>query len=148
MPQSLARVPIQLVFSTKNREPVLTQDLDQRLHSYLAGILKSEGHTPIKVGGFDDHVHLLYGLSRTQTISKSVEVVKAGSLVWLRSQGLENFYWQNGYGAFGISESNVPEVVRYIENQREHHKTISYQDELRQLLIEHKIEFDERYLWD
>lgn len=148
MPQSLARVPVQLVFSTKNREPVLREELDERLHSYLAGILKSEGHTPIKVGGFDDHVHMLYGLSRTQTISKSVEVVKAGSLYWLRQQGLEDFHWQNGYGAFGVSESNVPSVVRYIENQREHHKAVSYQDEFRALLKEHNIEFDERYLWD
>ena len=148
MPQSLARVPIQLVFSTKNREPVLHQELDERLHSYLAGILKSEGHIPIKVGGFNDHVHLLYYLSRTQTIAKSVEVVKSGSLIWLRRQGLEDFHWQNGYGVFGVSESNVPAVVRYIENQREHHKAISFQDELRQLLTEHGIEFDERYLWD
>ena len=144
MPQSLACVPVQLVFSTKNREPVLCEELDERLHSYLAGILKSEGHTPIKVGGFDDHVHLFFGLSRTQSISKCVEVVKTGSLYWLRSQGLRDFHWQNGYGAFGVSESGVPDVARYIESQREHHKTISFPDEFRALLTEHNVEFDER----
>ena len=148
MPQSLARVPVQLVFSTKDRDPVLREEFDERLYSYIAGILKSEGHTPMQVGGFDDHLHILYGLSRTQTISKCVEVIKAGSRTWLRSQGLEDFYWQNGYGIFGASESNVPEIVRYIQNQREHHKTISFQDELRKLLTDNGIAFDERYLWD
>ena len=148
MPQSLARVPVQLVFSTKNRVPVLDSSLDERLYSYMAGILKSEGHTPITVGGYVDHVHLLFALSRTQTISKLVEIVKVGSGRWLQSMGVDDFHWQVGFGIFGVSEADVPKVVKYILNQKEHHTSLSFKDEYRNLLEEHGIPYDERYLWD
>ena len=148
MPQSLARVPVQLVFSTKNREPILTPELDERLYSYIAGILKSEGHTPIAVGGHVDHVHVFFALSRTQTISKIVEIVKVGSGRWLQSEGLDDFHWQVGYGIFGVSESDVANTAKYVLNQKEHHATVSFPDELRKLLKENGISYDERYLWD
>ena len=148
MPQSLARVPVQLVFSTKNRVPVLDPKLDERLYSYIAGILKSEGHTPIAVGGYIDHVHLLFALSRTQSISKIVEIVKVGSGRWIQEMGVDDFHWQVGYGIFGVSESDVPNTAKYVLNQKEHHANLSFKDEFRKMLEDHCIPYDERYLWD
>ena len=147
MPQSLARVPVHLVFSVKDRRPILNEDLQLRLHPYLAGILKSEGNQPIIVGGHTDHVHLLFGLSRTQTIAKIVEIVKLGSSRWLSAEGVSDFYWQGGYAMFGISEGDVPSVVKYIANQAEHHRTTMFEDELRKMMNEYGIAFDERYVW-
>ncbi len=148
MPQSLARVPVQLVFSTKNRVPVLDPSLDERLYSYMAGILKSEGHTPIAIGGDVDHVHALFALSRTQTISKAVEIVKVGSGRWLQSMGVDDFHWQVGYGIFGVSESDVANTAKYVLNQKAHHMNLSFKDEFRKMLEDHGIPYDERYLWD
>ncbi len=148
MPQSLARVPVQLVFSTKNRVPVLDPDLDERLYSYIAGIVKSEGHTPIAVGGHVDHVHVFFALSRTQAISKIVEIVKVGSGRWLQSMGIEDFHWQVGYGVFGVSESDVPNTAKYVLNQKDHHLNLSFKDEFRQMLEDYGIPYDEKYLWD
>ena len=103
---------------------------------------------PIAVGGHVDHVHLFFALSRTQSISKIVEIVKVGSGRWLQSEGLEDFHWQVGYGIFGVSESDVANTAKYVLNQKEHHATVSFQDELRKMLAEYGIPYDERYLWD
>lgn len=151
MPQSLARVVLHVIFSTKNRVPFL-QDRNQRarLHAYLAGVCQSIGCDPILINGVADHVHLLCNLSRTVTIATFVEEVKKSSSKWLKDQGpaFRDFFWQAGYGAFSVSQSNVAQVRDYVARQEEHHSTISYQDEFRALCRKHGIELDEIYVWD
>jgi len=149
MSQSLAKNTIHLIFSTKNRHPWLKETVQPRLQAYLAGIFKQWESPAIVVGGHDDHVHALFSLSKNQPLKKVVEEVKKGSSQWIKTlgDGLADFSWQNGYGAFSVSESNVPEVKKYIEHQAEHHRRMTFQDELRQLLMRHGIAVDERHLW-
>jgi putative transposase len=150
MPQSLARVLVHLVFSTKGREPFLSPGIRTELHPYLAVVLTNDGCPSLQVGGVEDHVHLLFGLSRTRTIAQVVENVKTSSSRWLKTKGpaLADFHWQNGYGAFSVSQSLADEVVDYIRRQEEHHRTRTFQEEYRRLLERYGIEFDERYVWD
>jgi putative transposase len=150
MPQSLARILVHLIFSTKNREPFLSQDLQAELHPYLTAVLDNDGCPSIQVGGVEDHVHLLFGLSRTLTIAQVVENVKTSSSKWIKTQGasLGHFYWQAGYGAFSVSQSNAAAVVHYIQNQAEHHRRESFQDEYRKFLHRYQIPYDEKYVWD
>jgi REP element-mobilizing transposase RayT len=148
MSQSLARVIVHLVFSTKNRDPLLVEEARPRMFAYLGGTLNAIGCPVIAVGGVADHVHLLFVLGRTVTLSKAVEEVKKQSSKWAKESVAAGFFWQNGYGAFSVSVSNVDQVKTYIENQEEHHRTMTFQDEFRELLRRHQIECDERYVWD
>jgi len=148
MPQSLARILVHLVFSAKNREPLLAPEFRDRTFEYLGGALNGVGCPVIKVGGVADHVHLLFVLGRTISISEVVEEVKKQSSKWVKEHVGPGFYWQNGYGAFSVSPSNVETVKLYIENQEHHHRTLTFQDEFRELLRRHEIEWDERYVWD
>ena len=117
---------------------------------YLGGIAKSNKLMPLKIGGVDDHVHLLLGAPPTIAPAKMSQLVKGGSSAWIHDTfpELRDFAWQDGYGAFTVSKSAIPDVTVYIENQRERHQTQTFQEEYRALLIRHEIEFDERYLWD
>ena len=150
MPQSLAKLLVHLIYSTKNREPVLREDIRDELHRYSAGILKELESPAILINSVEDHIHILYAHTKNFSPSKIVEEVKKGSSKWFKTKGLAyaEFHWQNGYGAFSVSQSNVEEVRNYIENQAIHHRQMTFQDELRGLLRRHGIEFDERYLWD
>jgi putative transposase len=151
MPQSLAKILIHSVFSTKERRPFLRdRTLRDETHCYLGGILANLDCQPIIVGGVDDHVHLLFALSRTRDIAEVVKEVKRGSTLWIktRSLNLRDFHWQNGYGAFSIGFSQIPDVKQYIADQEEHHRKISFQDEYVALLRRYEIEYDERYVWD
>lgn len=146
--QSLARNAIHLVFSTKNREPLIQPEARDDLHAYLAGTLKGIGCPAIKVGGVADHVHLLFVLAKTLPLCEAVREVKQSSSVWAKEKIHPNFYWQAGYGAFAVSRSNEEQVAEYIASQEEHHKTRTFQDEFRAFLQKHGIEWDERYVWD
>jgi putative transposase len=150
MPQSLAKIYIHLVFSTKNRERVLPDDLRADLHAYLGGTLNGLGCAPVEINSEPDHVHVLFVMTRTETLSDVVGQLKKSANDWLRARGpgLANFFWQGGYGAFSVSQSAVEEVRDYIRKQREHHQRISFQDELRALLKRYEVEYDERYVWD
>jgi REP element-mobilizing transposase RayT len=150
MPQSLSRVLVHLVFSTKNREPTLVPAIRQELHPYLAGTLDHIDCPSLQVGGVEDHVHLLFGLSRTRTIASVVETVKTSSSKWLKTKDarLSAFHWQSGYGAFSVSQSEADKVVAYIRNQPRHHQKMTFQDEYRRFMELHRVEFDERYVWD
>jgi REP element-mobilizing transposase RayT len=133
MPQSLARLHIHLIFSTKNRESVLHDKVRPSLHSYLATVLQRLDCPPELINSVEDHVHILFELGRTVALSKAIEEVKKSSSKWIKTQGPEFalFAWQGGYGAFAVSESNVPIVRDYIANQAEHHRKISFQNEYR-----------------
>ena len=150
MAQSLARLPIHLVFSTKHRARVLHDAVRQPLHAYLAVVFRNLHCPPIEMNSVDDHIHILFELSRTVTISDVVEEVKKSSSRWIKTQGPEfrTFAWQAGYGAFAVSESSVGAVRDYIIRQQEHHRARSFQEEYRAFLERHRISFDEKYVWD
>ncbi len=150
MPQSLSAVYIHLVFSTKHRQPFLRdRDMRATLHSQIGGISKTLGCAPILMGGVEDHVHLLARLGRTITQSEWIKELKRVSNLWLKKEyALSDFEWQGGYADFSVSESNLDQVKAYIASQEEHHRKIGFQDELRALLLRHRIEWDERYIWD
>jgi REP element-mobilizing transposase RayT len=150
MPQSLSAVYIHLVFSTKDRRPLLRDDIQEPLHAQLGGISKTLQCPPLIVGGVEDHVHMLCRFGRTITQAEWVKELKRVSNLWLQKQGPAfcDFEWQGGYADFSVSASNIEQVKRYIAGQKEHHRRISFQDEMRALLQKHEIEFDERYVWD
>jgi REP element-mobilizing transposase RayT len=134
--------------STKNREPFIAPDCRDRTFAYLAGTLNAIDCPAVIVGGMPDHVHLLFVLARTLSLSKAVEEVKKESSKWAKANVHPGFYWQNGYGAFSVSPSNVDQVRAYIANQEERHRTMTFQDEFREFLRRHEVEWDERYVWD
>jgi putative transposase len=150
LPQSLSRVLVHLIFSTKNREPVLVPEIRTELQAYLAGVLREEQCPALQVGGVADHVHLLFGLSRTVTVAQVVEQVKTSSSKWIKPKGaaFTEFHWQAGYGAFSVSQSNAGAVARYIRNQEEHHRKVTFQEEYRRFLKRYQVGYDERYVWD
>lgn len=151
MPQSLARVVLHVVFSTKGRIPFLKDaDVRTELHAYMAGILQNIGCEPVVINGVEDHMHVLCNLSRTITIADLVEEGKKSSSRWIKTKGAayQDFQWQAGYGAFSVSQSNVEQVRLYVENQEEHHRTLTFQDEFRALCRKHGVAVDERYVWD
>ncbi len=150
MPQSLSSILIHLIFSTKNREPFLTPEIDAELYPYMASIFKALKSPALIINGVDDHVHTLFSLSRVVTIANVVEEVKPESSKWIKTKGEEfkNFHWQSGYGAFSIGQSQVSAVRRYIGRQKEHHKRVTFQDEYRGFLKAYEVEYDERYVWD
>ena len=151
MPQSLSKIYIHLIFSTKDRYPFLEdEEIRNQLHASLATVLSNLKCPTILINSMPDHIHLLFRLHRTITVAKTVEDIKKGSSKWLKSKspGLAKFAWQTGYGAFSVSESNAPSVANYIRNQTEHHRTKSFQEEYREFLSKHQIEYDEQYLWD
>ncbi|WP_428306977.1 IS200/IS605 family transposase [Lacipirellula sp.] len=151
MAQSLSRILIHTIFSTKDRRGALTdRELRAELHAYLGGILANLDCQPLIVGGVADHVHLLSTLARTQTVANVVKETKRAATLWLQRADpvFANFAWQNGYGAFSIGASQVAAVRKYIARQEEHHRQVSFQDEFRTLLTRYDVEFDERYVWD
>jgi REP element-mobilizing transposase RayT len=148
MPQSLSRVLVHLVFSTKNREPFIKPEFRDRAFEYLGGTLNGIDCPVIAVGGVADHVHLLFVLGRTVSVSQAVEEVKKESSKWAKRNVDRRFYWQGGYGAFSVSASMVPRVVAYIAGQEVHHRRRTFQDEFRELLRKHGEKWDERYVWD
>ena len=151
MPQSLSRILIHLVFSTKNRERILTPAIQTELHPYLAGTLDNIECPSLQVGGVEDHVHLFFGLSRTRTtIAEVVETVKTSPSKWIKTKGVAfaDFHWQSGYAAFSVSQSDADAVVAYIRNQAQHHQKMTFQDEYRRLLERYQVAFDENHVWD
>jgi REP element-mobilizing transposase RayT len=151
MSQSLGKILVHTIFSTKDRRPLLRdKSLRDELHHYVGGILANQNCQPIIVGGVEDHVHILSVLARTCQAAEMVREVKRGSSLWLKTKApeLRDFAWQNGYGIFSLGYSQIETARKYIAGQEEHHKKASFQDELRQLLNSYAVEFDEHYVWD
>ena len=150
MPQSLCKNFVHLIFSTKNREPFLTEEVRVEMYSYLEGILRSWDSPSITIGGIEDHIHILFLLSKNHALKKIVEEVKSSSSRWIKTKGttFSDSYWQNGYGAFSVSQSNVESVRMYIAKQEEHHRRMSFQEEFREFLKRYEVEYDEQYVWD
>jgi len=137
------------VFSTKNREPWIRQEIEQRIWAYLGGIARENNIKALKIGGTEDHVHLVLGLPATLAPSKAVQLLKGGSSKWMHENitGLSGFGWQDGYAAFAVSKSNLPGVIKYVEGQREHHRVRTFQEEYRAFLDRHGIAYEEKFLW-
>ena len=151
MPQSLAHLHIHLVFSTKDRVALIPDGgIRDRLHACMASALQGLRCAPVLINSVEDHVHLLFDLARTVSVSQVVQEVKVSSSKWMKEAdpSLASFSWQSGYGAFGVSASNVEAVRNYIARQREHHRKTAFKEEFRKFLDKHGIACDERYVWD
>lgn len=150
MPQSLSKILLHIVFSTKNRQQLIRPEIEDELFAYMAAICNDHHCHAHKIGGVADHVHIACNLARTIAVSELLEEIKKSSSKWIKTKGnaYQNFFWQNGYGAFSLGMSQLPTVIKYIENQRKHHRQKTFQEEYREFLKKYKIEYDEKYVWD
>ena len=150
MGQSLVKNYLHITFSTKYRQKFIAEEIENELYVYLGSVCKALNCQPIKIGGYDDHVHILCMLSKTITLSGLLEKVKSHSSKWIKTvdAGLQNFYRQDGYGAFSVNPAQIENVIRYISNQRDHHSAMTFETEYRKFLKKYKVDYDERYVWD
>ena len=147
MPSSHVSSNFHLVFSTKERLPLITEDWRERLHAYLGGIVKGTDAMTLAIGGVADHVHLLVSLKSKHRLDYFLRDLKADSSNWIHTELRENFEWQKGYGAFSVSPSSIEGVKKYIVNQEKHHEKKTFKTEYVELLNLSEIEYDEKYLW-
>lgn len=138
-----------VVFSTKNRERWLSQGIEEDVWRYLGGICRAHKVKALQIGGVDDHVHLLLGMPPTFALSDVVKRIKGESSKWLsrEKKGMAGFGWQDGYGAFSVGKSQIPDTIRYIQTQREHHQKVTFEDEYRKFLHFHEIDAEEKYIF-
>ncbi len=149
MASTLTNLLVHLVFSTKDRRPLIPEEHQQELYAYIGGIIRSEQGILMAMGGMPDHIHILFKFKSSQQLSEIVRTIKASSSKWFNDKNLINtkFAWQTGYGAFSVSESQINRVIRYINTQKQHHEKKSFEDELVDILKKHNVEYDNRYLW-
>ena len=149
MAQTLTRLLVHVVFSTKERRNLITAAVEPQLHAYLGGICRNRESPALAIGGTKNHVHLLISLSKSIALSDLMMTLKRDSSKWIKTNGnaFRDFHWQDGYGAFSIGESQVRAVTDYIRGQRERHKTMTFEDELVALAKRYGVAFDTRYLW-
>ena len=147
---SFANLKIHFIWSTKSREKLLHPSFRNELFKHIGGITKKRKHILLAAGGIEDHLHLLVGFHQSSSISDYVRDVKSNSSIWIKENqtNLKGFAWQTKYGAFSVSQSSVDEVKKYICNQEEHHKKMTYQQEFLILLAKHGISFDQKYVWE
>jgi REP element-mobilizing transposase RayT len=148
MAKTYTKLVYHIVFSTKERLPLITEEIRDRLYEYLGGVIRGEKGSLLEIGGVADHIHLLARFGAAIAVSDMIQRIKGNSSHWLNQQPESWFAWQNGYGAFTVSESQATTVRKYIQRQEEHHKRLSFKDELASLLRKHRIDFDERDLLD
>jgi len=150
MPQSLSNILVHVIFSTKNRAPLIDPDIEGELYPYLASICQACKSPSHAIGGTDDHVHIGLTLGRTISVADLLEEIKRSSSKWMKTKGSRyaGFAWQNGYGAFSIGQSQMPALKRYIANQKKHHESRTSQEEFREFLKRYQVPYDERYVWD
>jgi putative transposase len=150
MPSTFTNLLYHIVFSTKQREPLITEDFREELYKYIGGIIRAEGGILIEIGGIEDHIHLLAKIKPSVSISEMLNKIKANSSKWINEndKAPRRFQWQEGYAAFTVSESQAPHVREYIRNQEEHHQKTSFQEEFIAILEKHGVSYDPRYIWD
>jgi putative transposase len=150
MPQSLSKIILHIIFSTKDREPWLDSDVRPRMHAYLAKIRHDLRADLVRVGGVADHVHIVTTLPRTLSPAQLIERIKKVSSKWIKTVDARyrGFFWQRGYAAFSVSPSQLDAVLRYVDGQQGHHRTCTFQEEYREVLHRHGVDFDERYVWN
>jgi REP element-mobilizing transposase RayT len=150
MPTTYTNLLYHIVFSTKQRQRLITNDFKEELYRYIGGIIRAEGGIQLEIGGTDDHVHILAKLKPAESVSQMLNRIKGNSSKWINENEKSSvrFAWQEGFAAFTVSESQVEPVRQYIRNQEQHHRRLTFQDELLAFLQRHGVEFDPRYLWD
>ena len=150
MSQSLVDIILHLVFSTKERRPWIKPDVEEELYQYIFGVGRNLGCPIIKINGVEDHIHVLIQLGRTTPISKLISEMKSSSSRWIKTKGdhYKDFSWQGGYGGFSVSRPNLEGAKKYLSLQKEHHKTMTFKEELLAMLKRAQIPYDEQYLWD
>ena len=138
------------VFSTKDRRPVITAALQERLWPYLGGIARENKMTAVEIGGVEDHVHILLALPSSMSVAKALQLIKGGSSKWVHDTFPDQrlFGWQSKYGSFSVSVSQLDRIIAYIKGQPEHHRKMTFKEEFVALLNKHRVQYDERYLWD
>ena len=146
MSHSYSRTHIHLVFSTKERRNTIPKETQPRLRAYIAGICKNYEMIAVAIGGTENHVHILFHLPPTLTLAKAVQLLKGNSSKWMGEQGID-FGWQEGYGAFSVSSSNLGQVAGYIRKQEAHHHKFSFEDEYRALLKRHGVDYDPKHIF-
>jgi REP element-mobilizing transposase RayT len=149
MPHSYSNLLTHIVYSTKNRKPLIDSALESRLFPYFGGILRQLGGKLYVVNGAEEHVHILAELPASIAVAEAIGKIKGSSTYWIHQSfpDRSEFAWQRGYAAFSVSKSNVSAVARYIEQQKEHHRKRSFQEEFEQLLRRHGVAIGERYRW-
>lgn len=151
MSQSLSILYIHTTFSTKNRSRYINETIAPDLHSYIATTFKNLDSPALIVNSMPDHIHVLFRMSKNMPLAKIMEEVKKSSSKWVKQQptGTQSFYWQTGYAAFSVCSSHVDAVTKYIARQKEHHKTLSYKEEIQRLMEKNGVEeYDSRYYWE
>jgi putative transposase len=150
MAQSLVKLYVHLIFSTKHRACIIKPEISDELYNYIGGILNNLGCKPIKIGGNENHIHILCNLAKNISIIQLLQGIKQSSSKWIKIRNREhrNFYWQDGYGAYTVSPDRVENLILYIENQRKHHQKKTFEQEFLEILIENGIEYDPLYIWD
>jgi len=149
MTQSLCKIYLHIIFHVKTTSPNIADEHLERVHSYIGQLVNSTGCQVIRVGGINDHVHIVCLLSRNENVAHLVEEMKRNSSRWIKTidSRYEQFAWQGGYAVFSVSQSVVDKTVAYVSNQSEHHKRVSFRDEYIQFLKLYNIEYDERYVF-
>jgi len=149
MSQSLAKVLLHLIFHAKGGRHLIPEALEDDLHAYIAGICRGQGSEAYRVGGTTNHIHIACTLPRTLSLSSLVQQIKPNSCTWMKDNTDNNtFQWQGGYGAFSLGQSQLDTLIRYIDNQKEHHKKLSLRDELIKIMDKYGVDYDEQYWWD
>lgn len=148
MAQTLTRILVHLIFSTKERARLIPSELEKDLYAYLGGICRNLQSPLLDAGGDADHVHLVVSLAKTISVADLLLPLKRDSSSWMKSHGTTDFYWQDGYAAFSVGESQLPVLHRYLARQKEHHRRKTFKEELLAFLERYKVQYDERYLWE
>jgi len=150
MSQSLSNILIHLIFTTKFHHPYLNPEIEKELFPYLSKIFRTQNSTVISMNGTNDHIHILFALSKKIALCRVIEEVKKNSSKWIKTKGskYKNFQWQNGYGAFSVDQSNKQRIKNYISNQKIHHRKRSFREEYLVLVKKYNLPYDERYMWD
>ena len=149
MPNTYTQIHIQFVFAVKYRKALIDKAWKEDLHKYITGIVQGHNHKMLQINSMPDHIHIFIGMRPTQSISELMKIVKGESTKWIKEQSntLNAFAWQEGYGAFSYSKSQVNNVINYIKNQEEHHKKENFIDEYKKFLTLFEIEWDEKYIF-
>ena len=149
MANTYTQIHIHAVFSVQNRECIIHSTWKTELHKYIMGIIKANGHKPILVNGMPDHIHVLFGMRPSQSLSDLMQDIKSNSSKWINDRGFlkGRFQWQEAFGAFSYGKSQLSDVIKYINNQEEHHKKRTFIEEYKELLRLFDVEYDERYIF-
>ena len=150
MANTYTQIHIQAIFAVQNRECIIDRQWEDELYKYITGIIQNYGHKLLVINGMPDHIHVLFGMRPAQSLSNLLQDIKGDSSQWIKKRRFIKsvFSWQEGYGAFSYGKSQIPQVIRYIKRQEDHHKKKSFIQEYKQFLKAFEIDYDERYIFN